>query len=107
MMQKTDLRALAMSIGKEAWASEVGGGGMTASAGPNLGRCVPWGGMFSMGVNIEDAMRTSVAHGTRKVDFSVEVRQGRPQLQRSGLLVASPKIALAGERHSEYWKFLL
>ena len=76
-MQQESLREAAMSIGKRSWASVVDGRGMSASAGPSLGRRVPWGARFTMGVNVEDTMKKSTAHGVKKVDFCMEVRHER------------------------------
>ena len=39
---------------------------MSVSAGPSLGKRVPWGARFAMDVHVEDAMKKSKAHGTRK-----------------------------------------
>ena len=51
-MQKTGMKALAVSIGKEAWSSEGGAVDVAASACPSLGKRVPWGAAFAMGVNM-------------------------------------------------------
>ena len=50
-MHKSELRALAVSIGKEAWASGVGG--FAASADLSMGRRVAWGGIFALGMDLE------------------------------------------------------
>jgi hypothetical protein len=73
--QKRGLRALALSIGGEAWSSELGSPDVAASAGPNLGKRVPWGASFAMVVDVEGAMILSIADGVRKVDFCTEVRE--------------------------------
>ena len=78
-MQKTDMKALAVSIGKEAWLSDDGAAGVARPAGPSLGKRVPWGASFAMGVHVAEAMKTSHAHGVRKVDFCTEVREKHPR----------------------------
>ena len=58
-MQSTDMRALALSIGREAWSSELGVADVAAPVGPCLGKGVPWGACFEMGVDLEEAMKMS------------------------------------------------
>ena len=66
-----------MSTGRRSWALVIDGRGMSASAGPSLGRRVPWGANFTTGVNVEDTMKKSTAHGGEKEDFCMEVRHER------------------------------
>ena len=67
------MKAFALSIGREAWASDVVADDVPMSGGRIVGTRVPWGACFEMGVNVEEAMKASRLHGVKNVPFSSEV----------------------------------
>ena len=64
------MKAFALSIGREAWASDVVADDVSVSVGRIVGTRVPWGACFEMGVNVEEAMKASRLHGVKNVPFS-------------------------------------
>ena len=68
-MSGSGMKALAVSIGKEAWSSEGDAVDVGGICRPELGKRVPWGAAFAKGAKVAEAMKTSIAHGDRKVNF--------------------------------------